>query len=428
MVDQQLGNKKLSSYENFIDRLKVEMDNIDDRIIPIIYTDIKHFKYFNDTFGYEKGDELLIKMSEILTSDDDSLICASRVVSDNIVLAGCIKNMTFDELYAFIYTKTAEMEGILQKEFNCNRIRLAVGVYFLTKENTSIDPKTAVSNANLARKVAKEAGRKSVVVYREEMSERINRELEILASIDDAIKNGELMAYYQPKIDSETGEIAGAEALVRWRKPDGSFVYPDQFIPSIEKSGQIVDVDYFMYNEVFAFLRRSLDEGKKVVPISMNVSRQHLKDLDIIEYVKELMDKYQIPPKYLEFELTETVCMEDTNMVMEFIEEFHNMGILVSMDDFGSGYSSLNLLSELPVDVIKLDRCFLHSAVVQKKERFIISSIISMTKNLEMKSLCEGVETSQQSDFLKEIGCDSQQGYYFSKPVAVEAFEELLEK
>ena len=428
MVDQQLGNKKLSSYENFIDVLKEQMDDIGDRIIPIIYTDIKHFKYFNDTFGYERGDELLVRMSEILTSDSESLIGASRVVSDNIVLAGCNKGMSFDELYAYIYTKTAEMEGMLQKEFTCNRIRLAVGVYFITKDNCDIDPKTAVSNANLARKVAKEAGRKSVVVYREEMSERINRELEILASIDDAIKNGELMAYYQPKIDSETGEITGAEALVRWRKPDGSFVYPDQFIPSIEKSGQIVDVDYFVYNEVFAFIRRSIDEGKRIVPISMNVSRQHLKDLDIIDYVKDLMDKYKIPPEYLEFELTETVCMEDTNMVMEFIEEFHNMGILVSMDDFGSGYSSLNLLSELPVDVIKLDRCFLHSAVVQKKERYIISSIISMTKNLEMKSLCEGVETSQQSDFLKEIGCDSQQGYFFSKPVSVEVFEELLEK
>lgn len=428
MVDQQLGNKSLCNYETFIDKLKEQMDHIGDQIISILYTDIKHFKYFNDTFGYERGDELLVRMAQILTGYEKGLISGSRVVSDNIVVAGCTNDMSFDELYAYFYTKVAEMEETLRKEFSCNRIRLAVGVYFITKDNASINPKTAVSNANLARKVAKEAGRKSVVVFRQEMSEQINRELEILASVEEAIKNRELMAYYQPKIDSETGQICGAEALVRWRKNDGTFIYPDQFIPSIEKSGQIVEVDYFMYEEVFAFLRRSLDEGKKIVPISMNVSRQHLKDLDIIPYVKGLIDKYKVPTQYLEFELTETVCMEDTNMVMEFIEEFHNMGVLVSMDDFGSGYSSLNLLSELPVDVIKLDRCFLHSAVVQRKERFIISSIINMTKNLEMKSLCEGVETLQQSDFLREIGCDSQQGYFFSKPVCVEAFEELLAK
>ena len=143
--------------------------------------------------------------------------------------------------------------------------------------------------------------------------------------------------------------------------------------------------------------------------------------------MKELLDKYQIPTEYLEFELTETVCMEDTKNAMQFIDSFHEMGIKVSMDDFGSGFSSLNLLSEMPLDIIKLDRCFLHSTVLERKEKIVLSNIIRMTKELEMTSLCEGVETDQQSEFLKEIGCDIQQGYYFARPLCEEDFVAMME-
>lgn len=425
MVDSLTG---LDGYDTFINTIQKVREDIGDKVIPLVYTDIKHFKYFNDTYGYKRGNELLARMAQLVSANKDEYICGSRVVSDNIVTAGYVEGLSVDELFSHIYGQVGDIEQKLRKEFNCNRIRLASGVYFLTKDNLDIDPETAVSNANLARKQAKEPGAKSVVVFRKEMADNINRELEILASVDDAIENRELKAFYQPKVDSETGEITGAEALVRWEKPDHSFVYPDQFIPAIEKSGQIIDVDYFMYEEVFSFIREKLDAGESIVPISMNVSRQHLKNLEIIEFIRGLMEKYEIPPEYLEFELTESVCMEDSDRVMEFIDAFHDMGITVSMDDFGSGYSSLNLLSEMPIDIIKLDRCFLHSALMEKKERVIISSIINMTKELEMRSLCEGVETVQQSEFLKSIGCDAQQGYLHSKPITKEAFEEVLRK
>ena len=416
----------LADYESFISGLQNELNDLSEGIIAIVYEDIKYFKYFNDTYGYKRGDELLSRLAQLSKEQEKRAILGSRVVSDNIVWAIKFGHETAKEIYAALVDATAECEKILREEFECTRIRLAVGVFLVDKDNKDVNPETAVSNANLARKKAKESGSRSVVFFKDEMADTLNKELEVISSIDSAIDNKEFMAYYQPKIDSNTSEIIGAEALVRWKK-DGKFIFPDQFIPAIERSRQIIQVDYYMYNEVFSFIRKRLDAGLKVVPISLNVSRQHMKHLGIIDYVKELLDKYQIPTEYLEFELTETVCMEDTKNAMQFIDSFHEMGIKVSMDDFGSGFSSLNLLSEMPLDIIKLDRCFLHSTVLERKEKIVLSNIIRMTKELEMTSLCEGVETDQQSEFLKEIGCDIQQGYYFARPLCEEDFVAMME-
>lgn len=416
----------LDNYDTFISKLCFALNNIGKKIIPIIYTDIKYFRFFNDTYGYDMGDKLIIRLADLLSCEKEYYICGTNVVADNFVTAISIEGYTYDQLYNHIFNRISEIERILQDEFSSNRIKLSVGVYFISSENASIKPETAISNANLARKQSKENGNRSMVVFRKEMSEELTREIDIIGSLDAAIKNHEFTAYYQPKIDSKTKKIVGAEALVRWIKSDGTFIFPDQFIPTFEKSGQIVDVDYFMYNEVFSFIKKTIDRNLPIVPISLNVSREHLKNLDIVDFIKDLMKKYDLNSKFLEFELTETICMEDTVKVIDFIEAFHKIGIKVSMDDFGSGYSSLNLLSELPLDIIKLDKCFLHSADIQNRDKVIISNIINMTKELEMKSLCEGVETSKQSEFLKDIGCDIQQGFYFSKPIPSEMFENLL--
>lgn len=416
----------LAYYDDFIKCLQEEIHKLDGGTIAVVYEDIKYFKYFNDTYGYKRGDELLKRMATLPIQGGKGVFCGSRVVSDNIVWAVKFEKGSPGDIYNVIAETTAAREKNLRDEFDCTRIRLAVGVYLIDKENKGINPETAVSNANLARKKAKESGNRSVAFFKEEMADNLNHELEIISSIDKAIEKKEFMAYYQPKILSEDRNIIGAEALVRWKK-DGKFIFPDQFIPAIERSRQIIEVDYYVYNEVFSFIRKRIDAGLRVVPISLNVSRQHMKHLEIIDYVKVLLDKYKIPSEYLEFELTETVCMEDTKNAMRFIDSFHEMGIKISMDDFGSGYSSLNLLSEMPLDIIKLDRCFLHSDVLQKKEKIVISNIIRMTKELEMTSLCEGVETEQQSDFLKKIGCDIQQGYYYARPLCEEDFVNMLE-
>ena len=417
----------LDNYEEFVPKLQSLIDSLDDRVIVIDYSDIKHFKYFNDTYSYKTGNDLLADYAKLLIENNENFLYGSRVVSDNMVTVGVYDLYNKEDLHQSICIRNRLIENALRKKYKCNRLRICTGMYFITKENNNIDAETVISNCNLARKIARENAREdSVVIFKEEMSSNINHEIEILSTIDSAIKNNELIAYYQPKINSETGIISGAEALVRWKKPDGTIIYPDQFVPIIERSGQIIQVDYFMYQQVFQFINERIAEGKTIVPISINVSRQHFKKLDIINYVKSLQRVYNIPPKYVEFEITETVCMTDTVKALNFIRTFHEMGFKVSMDDFGSGYSSLYLLSELPIDIIKMDKCFLQTEQLKQKERVIISNVINMTHELDIQTLCEGVETPEQSEFLKSVGCDIQQGFYFSRPVTREQLQDIL--
>ena len=294
MSDQLTG---LQSYDEFVPKLKKAVSDMSEEAsIAIVYSDIKHFKYFNDTYGYRRGNKLLARMSEMFSSGGEGFLGGARVVSDNIVCARFCADGDEKVFLEEIKASITYIEQILRREFSCERIRMTAGVFFIDAKAKGINVETAISNANLARKQSKLDGSDSVTLFLPEMASKIDSELEIISTIDEAIKNHELEAYYQPKIESETGKIIGAEALVRWIKPNGTMVYPDQFIPILEKSKQIIYVDYYIYNEVFSFLRNRLDKGESVVPVSMNVSRQHMKDLEIIDYVRDLCETYKVPP------------------------------------------------------------------------------------------------------------------------------------
>ncbi len=420
----------LDQYEVFLQKLEKELEQIGDDRIIIVYTDIKHFKYINDTYGYKVGDALLQDFVEEFMGKTDIIICASRVYSDNFVVANRVPPDYYsnEEFRDLIHKLNQEREAKFRGKYLNSRLQFCTGISVIDKNSRSQDAETAVSNANLARKVAKEMEHDSCVLFDQSMMEGIRREVEITSSIPKALAQKEFQVYFQPKIDTETLELIGAEALVRWQKPDGSFVYPDEFIPLIERSGQVIDVDYYVYREVFQFLARRIKEGKKVVPISLNVSRVHLQKMHILQYVKELLEEFPIPCSMVEFELTESIYLDNTEQALELIKGLHKMGIKVSMDDFGSGYSSLNLLSKLPIDIIKLDKVFLKEGEMQENDRIIISCVVDMAKKLRITSLCEGVETQEQSDYLKEVGCQMQQGFYFSRPIPQEVFENLIEK
>lgn len=419
----------LDSYEVFLDKLQKEIDKLDEDKIGIIYTDIKHFKYINDTYGYKVGDSLLKDFVDELMQGGEFILCASRVYSDNFVAANRIVKGTLsnEELREMVYQINREWEAKFREKYLNSRLQFCTGISIIDKDSRSKDAETAVSNANLARKVAKEMENDCCVLFDQSMMEGIKREVEITSCIPRALERKEFQVYFQPKMDTNTLDLIGAEALVRWKKPDGRFIYPDEFIPLIERSGQIVDVDYYVYREVFRFLAERLKEGKKVVPISLNVSRMHLNRTDFIEYVEALLEEFQIPCSLIEFELTESIYLDNTEAALKLIKGLHNLGIKVSMDDFGSGYSSLNLLSKLPIDIIKLDKVFLKEGEMQESDRIIISCVVDMAKKLHIASLCEGVETQEQSDYLKQVGCQMQQGFYFSRPVPREDFESIME-
>lgn len=420
----------LDRYEVFLEKLEKEIENVGDDRIVIIYTDIKHFKYINDTYGYKVGDSLLRDFVNEFMKQKAVILCAARVYSDNFVTAGRIPadGPSNEEFRDIIYQSNLDREKQFREKYLNSRLQFCTGISVVDKNSRSLDAETAVSNANLARKVAKEMEEDCCVLFDQSMMEGIKREVEITSSIPKALSQKEFQVYFQPKIDTETLLLIGAEALVRWQKPDGTFVYPDDFIPLIERSGQIMEVDYYVYRQVFSFLANRLKEGKRVVPISVNVSRVHLNRMRIVEYVKELQEEFHVPCSLVEFELTESIYLEDTERALELIRSLHKMGFKISMDDFGSGYSSLNLLSKLPIDIIKLDKVFLKEGEMQENDRIIISCVVDMAKKLKITSLCEGVETQEQCNYLKEVGCQIQQGFYFSRPIPQGVFEKLLEE
>lgn len=247
-------------------------------------------------------------------------------------------------------------------------------------------------------------------------------------ALTEALENEYIKVYYQPKIEAGSTRVIGAEALVRWEKQDGAYMYPDDFIPELEKSGRVIELDYFVYRKVFQKLRERLDNGNPVVPVSLNVSRAHLKNLEIYNYVKELFKKYKIPPHYIEFELTESMYVDDFETFRPMIDEFRAAGGKISMDDFGSGYSSLNLLTDLPIDTLKVDKVFLRHKELLENEKIILACVIEMAKKLKMDVICEGVETKSQSQFLSRMGCDMFQGFLYSKPIPEEEFYYYLEE
>ena len=418
----------LDRYEVFLKKLQRCLDDIGDKKVSVVYTDIRHFKYINDTYGYQVGDALLRDFVKDIMNDNRDLICCSRVYSDNFVAANILPDdITNQQFKDFIEMVNNEREVRYREKYLNSRLQFCTGISIVDKNSRSLDAETVVSNANLARKVAKELEEDCCVLFDNSMMEGIKREVEITSQIPKAISNHEFKVYYQPKIETATLELTGAEALVRWQRPDGSFVYPDQFIPFIERSGQIVDVDYYVYREVFQFLSERIAAGKNVVPVSLNVSRVHLTKMEILGYVQKLFAEFPISPDLIEFELTESIYLDNTERALALVEGLHNMGVKVSMDDFGSGYSSLNLLSRLPIDVIKLDKVFLKDDSLSESDKIVISCMVDMAKRLRIVSLCEGVETMEQSDYLKEIGCQLQQGYYFSKPIPQEQFEQMLD-
>lgn len=416
----------LLRYEVFLERFEEEVKKDDTRDILIAYSDISHFKYVNDIYGYSTGDKLLQSFAkEVL--DSPSLVLASRVYSDNLVAVSRLEPDTVpEELLERIRVKNDLVAERLQAECLDGKLTINTGIYIL-KDKTE-DIQSAISNANFARKEAKKAAGVTAVLYNEQEANEMSRQVRLVEELPRAIKNRELVVYYQPKIACGSNKVIGAEALIRWKKPDGTFIYPDEFIPIFEENGSVVEVDYFVYREVFQWIRKRLDQNLPVVPVSMNVSRIHMQNSKILDYIEGLIKEYQVPPQFVEFELTENIYIADFDKVLPLVERFRTLGIKVSMDDFGSGYSSLNVLNKLPIDILKLDKVFMRNSLLEESERTIIAAIIDMAKRLNITVLCEGIETVEQNEFLSRVGCDIIQGYYFAKPMEVSKFEKYLEE
>lgn len=393
-----------------------------DKSYLLITIDINKFKFINNDFGSHAGDKILIVLAERIKQVFGGVAYYARGTADVFMVLIEEKNFKIGMLNPL--KKEIYFDNNGERQYY--KIVIKAGVRIIPAEEERKDVKRYVDQASLARKTIKEIADRTVAYYDEEMKENIAKDIEIENKMEAALENGEFQAYLQPKYYLPSGEIVGAEALVRWIGPDGKIVPPDKFIPLFERNGFIVKVDFCVYEQVLKRMAEWMKQGRKLICVSVNVSRVHVGTFDFFMKLNKLIERYQIPKEYFELELTETMMGSAQSMTRTFVRECKREGYKVSIDDFGSGYSSLNLLKDLPVDILKIDKGFLDETEESQRSSIIVQQVVEMAKKMEIRTLCEGVETSQQADFLKDIGCDMAQGYLFSRPVPMGEFEKMI--
>lgn len=383
--------------------------------------DIKRFKVINELYGEKAGNQVLKRVYQVIGESLKPGEFAARSRADifNIVL--------LDESQPEVEKRIGEIEDAIKAAFrdekwNKYRMGMNCGVYLV--QGAEADVTSIRGRANVARKKYKtESGLLSpCVFYSEQEAERLINEQFIENQMEKALAEEEFQVYLQPKVQLKDEKVVGAEALVRWKTTDGNIIPPSEFIPLFEVNGFILQLDYYMFRHVCALLQSWIESGKEPMPISVNLSREHIKEAGFIRRFKEIQEEYHIPPQLIEFEVTEEIVVENLQKLKEIVTEFNDAGFRCSMDDFGCGYSSLNVLKEINLDVLKLDRAFFTGAG-SERGKHVIRAVLQMAQQLHMQTVAEGVETRDLVDFLKEAGCDMVQGYVFYRPMTVEQFE-----
>ncbi|MBQ9124413.1 MAG: bifunctional diguanylate cyclase/phosphodiesterase [Acholeplasmatales bacterium] len=383
----------------------------------IVYFDIQRFKAINDIFGSEEGDRVLAYVADAIQNVSSDVCATSRITSDKFAFLTHTYGHNLDMLIANLLKIINTYD--IQFEIYCN-----LGIY-VTNEN-KISANTMIDRAILAQKSIKGSYTLKYNYYKESMRYNLLSEQEIVGMMQTALNKNQFVVYYQPQYNHSTGMIIGAEALVRWKHPERGLISPGLFIPIFEKNGFITKLDLYVFENVCKFLRKILDKKLPVVAISTNFSRNDLYYPNFVESLEAIRSRYDIDSKYLRVEITETALVGNAPYINEIIKKLHECGYIIEMDDFGSGYSSLNVLKDIEFDIIKLDMQFLAERTDNKRGGTILSSVVRMAKWLNIPVIAEGVENVNQADFLRSIGCDYVQGYLYSKPIPEEDYEKLL--
>ena len=390
----------------------------------LLYMDIAGFKYFNQKYGYHRGDRILRELCGYFIENlqNKEGVYFTRVVSDQFLMLLPSKNQgdIVNELKR-LCEGFAELESKRVKGY---RPRLRVGIYQIEQDCPGAS--YAIDAANYARKQTAGNAGSPVRIYDEGLGKQRQLENAIVNEIGDAIREGRFMIYLQPKISLENGAVIGAEALARWRMKDGRIISPAQFIPLCESTGQIEELDFYIFEQTVKFLQKNQRMGRKQVPISVNISILHAANEHAAERFLSILKKYNVEPKYIEIELTETATVKEYNEAKRLFRQFQDMGIHTAIDDFGAGYSVLNSIIDIPVNTMKLDRIFINNCNSGTRGVFFLKSVIEMIRGLGYHVICEGVETEDQVRLLQEADCAEVQGFLFSKPLPIEEYEAMV--
>lgn len=384
----------------------------------LVALDLQNFKLLNDMFGNKLGDETIQYIYDVMKRNckENELVARSH--------ADLFYALMEYESHEILVQRVEKIIEELKNNGYAFKMNFNVGIYVI--DEPQLSGYAIQDRANTARK--SDHVQEICKFYTESMKDKILLEKELSDRMEFALKNQEFEVYLQPKVGIKDYRVTGAEALVRWNHAQRGFVSPVQFIPLFEKDGTIRELDLYVFEQVCKTLDRWQKEGKQMLTVSVNLSRYHLKFEHFMEPFLEIFKRYSIESKWLEFELTETMAVEERDVLKIAADEIHRYGFQCSLDDFGCGYSSLGLLKNINIDVMKLDSSFFKGEKDNAKAQNIVRHIVELIQSLHMKSVAEGIEKEEELMFLKEIGCDSVQGYIFSRPLPILEFEEKVYK
>ena len=384
-----------------------------------IHFDIDRFRIINTLYGSKEGDRLIHFVAgairKVMTAYGRGTY--GRLGGD--VFGMCVPYEDGAAIYHILEGIRAE----IRKHTVHYYLETCAGIYLV--DDPDMEVAAMHDNAEIAAAQCKGQYMVHDVLYTEEIGQKMLREQHIIDEMDAALAEQQFIVYFQPKYQLKKMAPYGAEALVRWKKPSGEIVLPNEFIPIFERNGFITKLDYYVWEKVCQFIDSELSQGRNPAPISVNVSRVNLYNPDFMDSLIDLIHRYHIPPHYLNLELTESVFSEDAELIQRAVNYLHDAGFTILMDDFGSGYSSLNILKDVDLDVLKIDMKFFSKGNTAEKGAKIIEAVIRMAESLDMMVIAEGVEEKHQVDFLNDLGCDYIQGYYFGRPMSQDQYEKL---
>ena len=420
-VDEVTGD---ASYAKFMLDAQRMLDTYADKKYALAVLNIKRFQYINDLYGYEEGDRALRRFMKALRVEIGAYECAARMQSDHFAVLLVYQEQEKLEKRLDTILEKIESEADNRIGDTPYVLKVKAGVYMVQQPGEMLE--SMLDRASMAVRSEYNTEIKHCNFYNETIRSRMLKNREIEDCFAEALKNQEFYLCYQPKFRVAEKRWCGAEALVRWNNPKSGVVSPAEFIPVLEHSGGIVELDEYVLEMVCRQMRQWLGEGLGVLPVSVNVSRLHLYRLNFVEQYLTIIDRYQIPHELIQLEMTETALFSNEDILSETLEKLRSKGIRILMDDFGSGYSSVTMLKSMPIDTLKIDKSMVDSVEDNEKVRLILESIIKLAQSLKLSVTAEGVENKAQYDILKGMHIDNIQGYYCARPMAAEQYAQIL--
>jgi diguanylate cyclase (GGDEF)-like protein/PAS domain S-box-containing protein len=391
--------------------------------LAVLFVDVDRFKHVNDSLGHLIGDKLLSSIAQRLVDSVRNSDTISRQGGDEFVIL--LSSVAHAADAAFSAQKLLTVAGMPHRvEEHDLQVTISVGISIYPDDGT--DAETLVRNADIAMLNAKDNGRNNYQFFRPAMNEHALERQSIEGSLRHALDRGEFVLHYQPKLDLATETLTGAEALIRWRQPERGIVFPLDFIPIAEQCGYIVPIGRWVLREACRQRRNWLDAHLAAIPIAINISAVELRSNNFVEHVRAILQETELEPRYLEFELTETAFMQDSQSTIAVLRALKDMGIQLTLDDFGTGYSSLSYLKRFPINALKIDKSFVRGVCTDSDDSKLVSAVINLGRSFHLQVIAEGVETREQFIALQALNCGEGQGYYFQKPIAADEFAKLL--